>query len=166
MYKTLLIVALAAIMAPSCTSPKAKKATEWNNKLAEISKMNQDRWKDVIEAINSSQTTKDYSKVGNLGKDLVTFLDEKINEVTKMENTEGSEKMKDAMIEFLQYEKRTAQDGLSPYQNMNQDTAPEEAQTTYENLSNMAREEATYLSKLQAAQREFASKHGLKVKEQ
>ncbi|HSU26881.1 MAG TPA: hypothetical protein VLJ68_00745 [Chitinophagaceae bacterium] len=166
MYKTLLIVALAAIMAPSCVSPKAKKATNWNNKLAEISKMNQDRWKDVIAAINSSQTTKDYAKVGNLGKDLVSFLDGKIKEVNDMENTEGSEKMKEAMIEFLEYEKKTAQDGLSPYLNMNQDTPPEEVQSTYESLSNMAREEATHLSKLQAAQREFAAKYGLKVKEQ
>ena len=128
--------------------------------------MNQNRWKDVIAAINTAQTTKDYSKVGTLGKELVSFLDDKIKEVSNMENTEGSEKMKDAMIEFLQFEKRTAQDGLSPYQNMNADTPEEEVQTTYQNLSNMATEEATYLTKLQSAQREFAAKYGLKVKEQ
>ena len=166
MYKTLLIVAMAAILAPSCVSPKAKKATQWNNKLAEISKLNQNRWKEVIAAISTAQQTKDFSKVGSLGKELVTFLEDKIAEVNKMENTEGSEKMKTAMIDFLEFEKRTAQDGLSPYQNMNQDTPEEEIQSAFQNLSNMAREEAAYLATLQTAQREFAAKHGLKVKEQ
>ena len=165
MKKILFPFALLFIFMQSCQSPGQKKALDYNNKIANISKVNQDKWKEVGEEISAAKESHEFSKLTTLTNNLIDFLDKKIAEVNAMENPLGSEELKNATIKFLRFEKSTADEALIPYTKMNKETSSEEFQSATQALLEAAKNEEPYLLKLQDAQRAFAKKNGFEIKE-
>jgi hypothetical protein len=165
MKRILFPFALIIILVQSCQSPGQKNALDYNNKIANISKINKDKWKEVGIEISAAGESHEFSKLIKLANDLIDFLENKISEVNAMENPAGSEDLKNAMLEFLKFQKRTADETLTPYTQMNHETTSEEFQSATLALVEAAKNEEHYLVKLQDAQRDFAKKNGFKLQE-
>src|ERR1044071_2193638 len=118
MKKILFAAALLLIISQSCQSPGQKKAFDYNNKIADISKENRNKWETAINEITSAKQSHDYSKLGALRNELVDFLTTKISEIDAAETPPGGDELKHATLDFLQFEKNTADKALKPYTEM------------------------------------------------
>ena len=165
MKKILFAFALLFIIAQSCQSPGQKNALDYNNKIANVTLANQGKWKELGQEINVAEQSHDYSKLARMTNDLITFLDQKIAEVDAMKTPEGGEDLKNATLDFLKFDKSIAEDKAKPYTQMNEQTTPEEFQTTTQALFAQANLEEPYHTKMLEAQRAFAKKNNLKLQE-
>ena len=162
MKKILFAVALLLVIAESCQLGQ-KKALQYNNKIANITLANQDKWKELGQEINVAEQSHDYSKLSKITNDLISFLDQKITEVDAMETPDGGENLKKATIEFLKFDRSIAEENAKPYTQMNEQTTPEEFQTVTRELFAQAEKEEPYNAKMLEAQQAFAKKNNLKL---
>lgn len=164
MKKILIPFALLVIIMQSCSMGQ-KKALDYNNKIANITLANQDRWKELGQEISAAEQSHDYTKLSKITTDLISFLDQKIAEVNGLEVPPGGEDLKSAAIEFLKFDKTIAEDKAKPFTQMNEQTTPEEFQATTKELFDQASQEEPYNAKMLEAQRAFAKKNNLKLQE-
>jgi tagatose-1,6-bisphosphate aldolase len=165
MKKILFGMAAAVMIVTGCMNSSSKKAFDFNNKLTEISKANHEKWQGISAEIQVASQSHDFTKLTTLTNDLVAFLGQKITEVTAMENTGGSEDIKAAMLDFLNFDKKIADENVMPYTKITPQTTDEEIQAITQNLVQVAKQEDPFFSKLQAAQKEYAKKNGFKIEE-
>ena len=165
MKKILSAFALFFIITQGCQSPGQKKALDYNNKIAEISKTNQSKWIDIVNEITKLEQTRNFSKLGPLSDDLINFLDKEINELNNTPGPPGSEELKTTAVDFFSFERKTADEKIRPFAQMNDQTSNDEIQTKYQELQQAAADEAPILSKLRDAQRKFAKENGFKIEE-
>lgn len=165
MKKFSFLLALLFIFTQSCQPSKQKAALDFSNKLSEISKANQTKWKKIGGEIANIAQSHDYAHLTILYNDITSFLDKKITELNSMKDVSGSEDLKNAMIEFLKFDREFAHESLKPYTLMKPETPDEELQAATSALVKAAEREEPYLSKLQATQRAYAKRNGFKLDE-
>lgn len=165
MKKILFASALLFIISQSCQSPGQKKALDYNNKIAEISKINQSKWIEIVSEIMKLEQTKNFSKLGTLSDDLINYLDKEINELNNTQGPTGSGELKTAAIDFFRFERKTADEKIRPFSQMNDQTTSEEIQAKYQELQQAAADEESYLTKLRETQRKFGKENGFKIEE-
>jgi len=152
------------IIAQSCGSTK-KKAFDFNQKLVGISTTLQSKGVAIGTELRSAMSSNDFSKIDSMSNNLTKYIDEQIDVVKKTENVGGSEKLKDAMLGFLGFEKEMVSAAFLPFGKLNANSTDAEKQTVVENMLAKSKEEEGYLSKIRDAQREYASKNGFKLEE-
>ena len=165
MKKIFFAFALLCIISQSCQSTGQKNALDYNNKIANITLANQNKWKELGQEINNAEQSHDYTKLSKITNDLISFLDQKIAEIDAMEIPLGAEDLKTATIDFLKFDKGIAEEKAKPYTQMNEQTTPEEFQTITQALFAQADLEEPYHAKMLEAQRAFAKKNNLKLQE-
>ncbi len=142
-----------------------KNALDFNQKLAAITKELQFRGEKLGVELKTAVATHDFSKTIVIYEDLKGYIDNKIEELTATENVSGSENLKSAMLDFLKFEKKMIVDGCEPFRKINKDTPDDQVHTSVQAMMESTKEETTWLSRLQQAQREYAAKNGLKLQE-
>jgi hypothetical protein len=165
MKKTLFAFALLFTIAQSCESSGQKNALDFNNKIANITLANQDKWKELGQEINIAQQSHDYTKLSGMTTDLISFLDQKIAEVDAMKIPESTEDLKNATLDFLKFDRSIAEEKAKPYTKMNEQTTPEEFKNVTQALFAQANLEEPYHTKMIEAQRAFAKKNGFRIEE-
>ncbi len=149
------------VVAVSCKS-EAKKATAFNNQLANINREIAAKGQALQPIMRDAMASKDFSKLVKPVNELSDYIDAKLPEVTALENVGGSEKFKTAFIDFLKYEKEMMAT-VDPFTKMNENTAQEELEAAVQTMIKKADEESLLLTKLKAVQQEYAAKHGFKI---
>ena len=145
-----------------CNSDK-KKAYEFNQKLVAISEALRVKGTQIADALSIAANTKNFSRVDSANKDLLNYIDTKTAELKVMENVAGSEKLKLAMMDFMDFERDLVSSSFLPFGKMNESTPGEEIQFAVEQMMNKVKEEDKYLQRVQDAQKEYAAKNGFKV---
>ena len=140
-----------------------KAAFDFSNKISDISRANQDRWRKVAVEISKAEQSHDYTQLTPIIKELSDFLDAKTIEVQGMKDVAGSEEFKESMVKFLKIDKQIADENLTPFTQMKAETSAEEFHTATQALVDGANAEAPYLAKLQTAQRAYAKKNRFKI---
>lgn len=151
-------IAALSIAITGCKSDK-QKAIELNNKLASINDSLYKRGVNLGVVIRTSSSTHDFSKIAQFGGEMETFIDAKIVEVNKLENVAGSDKYKDAVAEFLNFEKKLMRDALLPFAKLDKESSRQQINDAMQHLVNVAKDEEKYLMGVRATQREFAAKN-------
>lgn len=142
-----------------------KKAFEFNEKLAAISSTLYSKGKEFGTELQPAMQSNDFSKLSAISASLNKFIDEKLTELKDTKDVGGSEKLRSAMIEFLDFEKGMIKDAFEPFGKLNENSTEEEKQAAVQNLVKMSADEGKYLTRVQEAQKEFAAKNGFKVEE-
>lgn len=164
MKKFILPVLASLVFLAGCKDSK-KQAIEFNNKLSAISDSLYSRGKVVGGEINKAIMSKDFSSVATAGKGLESFVVEKISAVKAMDNVAGSEDLKAAMLDFLEYEIKISRDAFMPFGNLTATSSDDEVQAVIKNLMDKSKDEATYMQKLKTAQQDYAKKNKFEVVE-
>lgn len=162
MKKFILPVLASLLVMVGCKDSK-KQAIEFNNKLSAISDSLYSRGKVVGGEINKAITSRDFSTVGVAGKNLENFVTEKISAVKAMDNVAGSENLKAAMLDFLEYEIKLSRDAFGPFGKLTAESTQDDIQAVINNLVDKSKDESAYMQKLKTAQQEYAKKNKFEV---
>ena len=136
------------IVTLSCKS-EAKKATAFNDQLANINKEIAARGQALQPVMQEAMRSKDFSKLVIPVKELEQYIDAKLPEVTALENVGGSEKFKTAFIDFLKYEKEMMVT-VAPFTKMGANTPQAAIETAVQAMIKKAGEENILLTKLKS----------------
>lgn len=160
--KSLFFLLTISIIAFGCNDTK-KKALDLNNKIAGYSQELERRGKEMGPVLNTALQTKDFSKVSGMITDLQKYVNDKSEELHKIENVNGSESLLNAMKDFMSYEKDLIDQTFFPFTKFDANTSNEEIQTAVQNLITKSKEEAAYLNKVRNEQQAYADKNGFKI---
>lgn len=155
----------AFVAAAGCGMIKGKSALEFNDKLASCSDSLFTKGKRMGSEIGNAMKTHDFTAVTAMTNDLKQYIDKQLIEIEKLENVGGSDRLKEAMLQFLHFEKDLVGQAVMPFTKMNSSTPPEEIQTAVTTLMAKSSEENKYLEKVKTAQREYAQKNGFVIRE-
>ena len=154
---------LAALVILSGCKGDKKAAFDFNEKLAAISYNLESKGREFGAELQPAMQSNDYSKLSTITTSLKKFIDEKREDLKNTKNVGGSEKLKSAMIEFLDFEKELISDAFEPFGKLDASSSEEEKQAAVQNLIKKSEDEGKYLTKVQQAQKEYADKHGFKL---
>lgn len=161
MKRVLFAFIAVAFVLQSCSDNKA--AFNFNQKLAGISESLNKKGTELGQDLKTAMTTRDFTKVKERCDDLKTYIDEKITDVKNTKDVGGSEKLKAAMLDFLNFENELVADAFAPFGKMDQSTSEADLQQALDHMQEKTKEEDAYLTKVQVAQKEFAEKNGFKL---
>ena len=162
MRKLLIPLFVLLAFTQSCNTNK-KKAFEFNQKLATISLDLNTKGKEFGKELQAATVSRDFSKVKTSIGDLQKFVDDKISELQKTDNVAGSEKLKESMLGFLEYEKVMIRDGFGPFAEMNENTSDEDIQAAIKDMTEKTKDENDYLEKVRDEQKKYADKNKFKI---
>jgi hypothetical protein len=160
--RRIFLVILPAFILFACSAGK-KKAYDFNQQLVAISETLRIKGTNIANALSIAAGTKDFSKVDSGNADLIKFIDQKTADLKSMENVAGSEELKTAMVDFMDYERELVSIYFVPFGKMNKDTPSEEVHTAVERMMEKVKEEEVYLRRLQDAQQDYATKNGFTI---
>jgi len=133
----------------SITDSLYSKGTKWGTKFSEIRKGDQD-----------------FSKLRPIRKDMATFIILKKEEVRKMAPIgKGGEKLKQAMINFMDYESDMLETAFMPLENLTASSTDKEIDDAINKLVSESDKEGDVLKMVRAAQMSFAENNGFTIEE-
>ena len=163
MRKLFLPLLVLVAITQGCQKSEKKKAFEFNQKLAAISLNLNTKGQGLGTDLKAAFTSHDFSKVRTTIDSLGKFVDQKIEELKATENVAGSEKLKESMLDFLNFEKTMINKGFEPFANMDENTSEAEIQDAIKNMSRETENENDYLAKVRDEQKKYADKNGFKI---
>lgn len=153
----------ATVVAFSACKSDKKSALDFNNKLSAISDSLYTKGVGLGKKIQSGNISGDYSALANAGKDMAAYVTGKITEVKDMKDVGGSEKFKQAMLDFLEYEKNICTEAIGPFTSLNASSTPEQKKAAMDNLISKSKEEEQVMMKVRDEQSKYAEKNGFKI---
>jgi hypothetical protein len=116
------------------------------------------QWGTKFQELNES--SKDFSQLAPIRKELSAFILRKTQEVQKLPKTGvGSDNMKMVMIDFLIFERDMVQRGFLPIEQLSKTATEEEVKYAMEKLSMEASKENVALEKVNEAQEKYAAEN-------
>jgi hypothetical protein len=152
---------LALILLQNCKSDKGT-AYDFSHFIESTYKSFYSRNEQLAAFLRSAMKTMDFEKFTTEEANLEKYIDKQIVKVTNRENVSGSEKLKAAMIEYLNFEKEILGFCSVSFGIMNETTTADEKQAALDNLRQLTRKETQYRINLYRAQQDFAAKNGFK----
>lgn len=130
----------------AATQGLATRGTKWGGKMAEL-----------------SQGSKKFIELKPLRIDLEKYIDEEIAKLKVMKDVKGSQKFREAIISYLQFEKKLIDEAFMPFEKLGPKATEEQIKKATDNLVALAEKEDDYLKKVNEAQKEYANKNNFKV---
>lgn len=155
---------IVLLLFQSCGSAK-KKAFDFNQKLAGISKTLNSKGVAFGTELRSAINTNDFSALDSMATALNKYISDQIIVVKNTENVSGSEKLKNAMLDFLNFEYKLVTEAFVPFGKLNTNSTEDEKQAAINTMVEKTKDESSYLLKIQAEQKDYATKNGFKLEE-
>jgi hypothetical protein len=141
-----------------------KTPLEYNNYLvsiiSELANMG-NQWGIRLRHLDS--TTMNFAELITLRTNMEKYIDEKTAELQKMKDLKGSEKFRNATINFLAFEKILVKNGFAPFEKLNKNSSQADFDKANNNLINEAKNEETAMKKLRDEQQAYAEKNNFKI---
>jgi hypothetical protein len=153
------MLVVGCLLLPGCETEK-KKAFELNQQFAAITDSLQEKGTQMAKVLGFAISARDFSYLHKPCTTIPQFTRQKIVALKNMEDAGGSERLRLAMLELLDYEERLTAEICSLFNNMGNTTPDEELEAAMVKVKAKMDEENKYLLKIQEAQREFASRNG------
>lgn len=115
--------------------------------------------------LNEAVKTKDFTTLAPARKKMEKFIDSKQQELKKMKDYWGSEKLRLAFLDFLAYEKTLIEQAFAPLEKLNKSSTAEEINAGLTKVTQLAEKENIENRKIGTAQEEFATKNGFTIEE-
>jgi len=159
----LLVILIAGMQLVSAQTPTTP--IEVNNFIVNITDslhVQGNRWGTQL---NEAIAAKEYSNLNKGLKDMQTFIDGKIKELSSFKDIGGSGDLRKATLELLSYEKTMVTDGCMPYEKLTATSTKDDIDALNKNLITLAGKEGEYLEKMRKAQKDYAEKNNFKIEE-
>lgn len=143
---------------------KNASALAMNDKLASITDSLYERgqeWGSQFSTIMNG--SKDFKSLAKYRLNIESFIDRKLAEVRTMKDVSGSKELREAMIEFLQFEKHMIQAGFAPAEKLPANATEEQVTNVITKLTEESKNETAVLEKVRAAQQAYAQKNGFSI---
>ena len=156
----LLIVALL-LLGGTATAQQA--ALQMNDRLSEVTDSLYARGQAWGRAFNTAYASKDFATLTPYSKEMLRFIDSKINWVKNLKDVSNSQALRMSLIELLRFEKKMVTTGFVPFESFTQNTSEATILAARKNLMESAKEEDVYLGKVAAEQEKYGAANGFKI---
>ena len=163
MVKRILIAVLLMVFAGY--GAQAQTPLQYNNKLVNITDSLHAKGGRWVQVFKQVKVIKDFSILTPYRADLEKYINTKIAELKSDKDVGGSGELRQAVIEFLEYEKNFVQNYFIPIEKMSATTTDEELKAAINGFTLESQKEDPILNKVDAAQNEYAKKNNIKMEE-
>jgi len=137
----------------------------YNDNLVSITDQLYEKGQKWGEQFNIVYKSKDFASLKPYRDSLENFIDTKINELNKMEDVSNSSELRTAMLSFLGFEKRMAEEAFKPMDQLSPTASAEEIQAAIDHISLLSDNETIELKKLGEAQQAYAASNDFTIAE-
>jgi len=166
LLNVLLIVGFGLALSSCVYAQDAKMSPiEFNNYCAEITSELYEKGKAWGTHFAETSDSKNFSSLKPFREAVTKLTKSKIAEFEKLKGEYEPNTLVVAMLDFLKFEHNLVTTTFEPFEKFDAKTSDETIQNAVNNLIAAAEEEGNFLTKLNAAQKEFAQKHGFQIQE-
>ncbi len=91
------------------------------------------------------------------------YIDRRMKSLKTMKDVAGSRKLREAVINFMDYEKTLIQNGFIPIEYLTSGSSAVSFKNATERLAREAAQETVYLNNITAAQEDYAKRNNFKI---
>ena len=110
-------------------------------------------------------TTRDFSQLASNRKDMISFIDRHIALLKTLKDVKGSAEYRNAMIDFLIFEKTMVQNVFLPIEKLTKSSTKADEQKAIQNLQEEAAKENKVLDKIRVTQKKYADKNNFTIEQ-
>lgn len=159
-----IVFIVAVLFSSNIYAQKAKTALQLNDQLASITDSLYARGQEWGSQFNTIMNgSKDFKPLAVYRMNIEKFIDRKLVEVRGMKDIAGSGELREAMINFLQFEKHMIQIGFTPAEKLPANATEEQIQEVITKLTEESKNETSVLDKVREAQTAYAKKNGFAI---
>lgn len=159
----LAIVAACMFASFSVSAQKPTTALELNNYLAAVTDSLFQGGKEWGKALNIVVQTKRFDSLAGPRIKMEQFITRKKAEIQGMKDINGSQDLRNAMIEFLDFEWKMITEAFKPLEKFTTNSPQADIKKTIDDLIAMAANEKDALAKVNAAQEAYGKKNGFTI---
>jgi hypothetical protein len=161
------VLALAFVFFHSFTfAQKPTSALELNNYLADITDSLFLGGREWGSAMVKAKETGNYSTLAVSRRKLENFIERKRIDVVKMQDINGSEKLRLAMLDLLFIEGKMIKEAFLSFEKFNSQTSDADIDKAIAYLQEKATDEAVFVNEVRKAQDAYARKNGFTIEEE
>jgi hypothetical protein len=161
------ILTLALIFSHSLTfAQKPTTALDLNNYLADITDSLFTGGREWGSAMVKAKETGNFSTLATSRKRLENFIERKRIDVVKMQDINGSEKLRLAMLDLLFIEAKMIKEAFLSFEKFNSQTTDADINKAIAYLQEKATDEAVFVNEVRKAQDAYARKNGFTIEEE
>jgi hypothetical protein len=117
-------------------------------------------WANLYQEVSQS---KEYYRLGSIRQDILVLIDRLSTEISMLQDIGGSEEFRNAIIEFLVFEKSLINDCMSPFESLTASSTQEEIDALFAKLNQITVTENEKLKDINVIQSAFAEKNGFTI---
>jgi hypothetical protein len=159
----IVIVFACTLAGFAATAQKPTTALELNNYLVSITDSLFEGGRAWGKTLNAVVQSKRFDSLAGPRMKMEEFILRKQAEVKAMKDINGSENLRNAMLEFLDFEAKMMRDAFKPLEKFNASSTQAEIKKAIDDLIAMAATEKDALAKVNTAQEEYGNKNGFTI---
>ena len=159
-----ILLAVAIVLSGSYYA-HAQTPLQYNNKLVNITDSLHAKGSRWVRVFKQVKMIKEFTALTPYRSDLQKYIDNKIAELKADKDVSGSGELKQAVIEFLEYEKNIVANCFAPMEELGATTTDEELKAAIDKLTLESQKENAILAKVDAAQDAYARKNNIRMEE-
>jgi hypothetical protein len=164
MLKQIFFIALIITGLASCAD-KEHDIVALNNELTTINDSLFYKGQAWGEEFKIAFNSGDYSQLRMARQEVQTYIEQGIDKVGAMEDAGGSQQFRAAEMEYLQFERDVIVQKMKVFESFADTTNKEQVSKAYADLINSSKEEQVKLNTLHDAQKQYADKNGIELKQ-
>lgn len=166
MKKILVLAVSLTIFAAASTKLYAQKPAtplELNNYMADITDSLYARGTEWGGILNECFQSKNYTPLNTSTQKMLNFVSRKKVDVKMLKDINNSKPLRDAMLEFLDFETKMINDYFKPFGKFNDKTPQSDFDAALKNLTSASQEETSFLDKVRTEQNKYAQDNGFTI---
>lgn len=141
----------------------AQTPMQYNNKLVAITDSLHQKGSRWVHVFKEVKMIKEFSTLTPYRKDLEQYINGKISELKADKDVSGSGELKQAVLEFLDYEKNFVTSAFTPVEQLGESSTDEDIKAAILNINTESQKEGPVLAKVNAAQEAYARKNNFNM---
>ena len=163
MFRKLLLTVFIAAAAFIANAQTAKTPLEFNDELVKITNSLFSNGQEWGKAFNEAYKAGNYTTMKPARERLQVFVDAQLKYVTALKDVNNSKPLRQAFIDFLNFEKKMITEAFLPFESLPADVSREEIQKWAAKLKEYSAKESGVMSMVYEAQKRYAEENGFTI---
>ena len=142
---------------------QAQTPIQYNNKLVAITDSLHQKGTRWVRVFKEVKMIKEFTALTPYRKDLEQYINGKISELKADKDVSGSGELKQAVLEFLDYEKNFVTSAFEPVEQLGETASDEDIKAAIVNINTESQKEGPVLARVNAAQEAYARKNNFNM---
>lgn len=161
-HRVFILFALLAIVGYRA---QAQTPLQYNNKLVNITDSLHAKGSRWVQVFKQVKVIKEFGALKPYRADLEKYIDNKIAELKGDKDVSGSGELKQAVLDFLDYEKNFVEKCFVPVEELGETSTDEDIKAAVDTMKLESQKENAILAKVDAAQDAYARKNNIHMEE-